>query len=229
MDVKRVKRIITINNTNQSLKNIVRIVSFFLFLGVFLLVIFPFIFRYYIESKYSNLILVENTKVKFDKIVVLGAGYDIVKWRIEKAAKIYKQNPGLIVILSGADIPEEDYYETVFMDELAISYGIDKKDIQIDNSSSRTFETCNHIKSLGNDQTIYLMITQKYHLLRTLFVCREIGVQAFGMQTEDSSKGIVETLRTSDEDNLQSLIREVYALTYAIWDVVYYNLFQKNL
>ena len=228
MDVKRLEKTIIINNNSSYPKLFLKILAGLFFLLAIFAIGFPFLFRYYVENHYSQYIIDDSKDFQVDKIIVLGAGYEIVKSRVEKAAQVYKEHPDTIVVLSGANIPSENYYETTFMKELAIADGIDASQIEVDNNSSRTFDTCLNIKTLNKTEGNYVMITQKYHLLRTLFVCREIGVNAYGVIADEDSKGLVETIRTSDDDTLQSLLRETYALTYSIWDVAVYKLIQKN-
>lgn len=221
MDVERLERTVIIKKENP-LVFFVKIILIVVIIFVGFTIIFPFAFTYYIHQSFTKYVVSDNFK-DFDKIVVLGAGYDVVKYRVEKAAEIYELNPGKKVIMSGADIPTDNYYETEMMKNLAIQFGVSEADIEIDNNSNRTFDTCLDLK---NNNLSYLLISQEYHLYRAIYLCREIGVNSYGIITDSNiSKGFIDSLKTSDENSLYSLLREIYALNYSIFDLVKYRLF----
>lgn len=231
MDVQRLETTITIKNGNWKVK--ILFISA-LFIVTFIL-IFPFVFRDFISNEYIQYVLsldderLQTDTESFKNIVVLGAGYDIVKERIDTAIEVKKSIPDAKLILSGYEIPSENYFEVTFMKSYALENGLIESDLILDPNSSRTFETCLNIKELTKGEDKVLFITSTYHLLRTLFVCRQIGLDAYGViSTNDFSKGIVESIKSNDNESIYSNIRETISLTYSIWDLIYYNLITKN-
>lgn len=118
--------------------------------------------------------------------VVFGAGIhdngtpkDMLKDRLISAAELYRAGKISRILVSG-DNRFVNYNEPDAMAEYLITTEkIPKEIIVADYAGRSTYETCARAKHIfGVDHAI--LVTQKYHLPRAMFLCRVLGVQNEG-------------------------------------------------
>jgi vancomycin permeability regulator SanA len=98
----------------------------------------------------------------------------VLRDRIERGVELYQAGVVDQLIMSGR-APEPKIMRTY-----AVSKGVPKEDILLDDGGIRTYATCyNSSTQLNLDEAIF--ITQTYHLPRTLFLCRAMGIEALGV------------------------------------------------
>lgn len=98
----------------------------------------------------------------------------VLRDRIQRAVELYFAGKISTLVMSG-QAPEP-----AIMREYAVSLGIPPEDILLDNGGLRTYATCyNAATQLGLTEAI--VITQPYHLPRTVFLCRALGIDATGV------------------------------------------------
>lgn len=158
----------------------------YVILGVFILIIFLYLFlvceRYRFNDRiYSD---IKDAK-KFDYIIVFGAGLknsntpsDILADRIKTAVYLYKNNISKKMLMSGDGI-EKSHDEVNVMSQYAQSLGVEKGDIITDESGINTFSTCDRAKNTFNINNA-ILVTQYYHINRALYVCNKIGIDSYG-------------------------------------------------
>lgn len=133
------------------------------------------------ETEYSEL---EN----IDCIVVLGAGVwgdepsPMLKDRLDKAISLYQENVSSKIIMSG-DHGRKNYDEVNIMKRYAIEKGIPSEDIFMDHAGFSTYDSIYRAKEIFKAKKI-VVVTQKYHLYRALYIARSLGVQAYGVMAE---------------------------------------------
>jgi SanA protein len=99
--------------------------------------------------------------------------YDRVLTGVElyKAGKVNK-----LLLSGGNDEPE-------VMRKLAIELGVSATDVALDTFGLRTYDTCIRAKQVFEvDKAI--VVTQDYHLYRTLYLCKNVGVDAIGVDAK---------------------------------------------
>lgn len=107
----------------------------------------------------------------------------VLKDRIETAAALYKSGKVEKLLMSG-DNRFEDYNEPESMRQYALTLGIPDADIVLDFAGRRTYDTCFRAREIfGVDSAV--LITQGFHLARSLFLCKAFGIDAIGVEAEN--------------------------------------------
>jgi SanA protein len=118
--------------------------------------------------------------------LVLGAGlwadgsptpalYD----RVATAVELYKAGKVSKLLMSG-DNRFAWYNEPAAMRRLAMQLGVPDEDIVPDYAGRRTYDSCYRAREIfGVEQAV--IVTQRFHLDRALYLCDAFGVQAVGV------------------------------------------------
>jgi len=122
--------------------------------------------------------------------VVFGAGLrrdgtptPILRDRVETAATLYFSGKVEKILLSG-DNRFEDYNEPEAMRQYALSLGVPGDALALDYAGRRTYDTCYRARAIFGVKSA-LLVTQKFHLPRALFICNALGVKAVGVQANN--------------------------------------------
>ena len=122
--------------------------------------------------------------------VVFGAGLrrdgtptPILRDRVETAADLYFSGKVEKLLMSG-DNRFLEYNEPGSMRDYAISLGVPAEAIVLDYAGRRTYDTCYRAKAIFGVESAVL-VTQKFHLPRALFLCNVLGVQATGVEANN--------------------------------------------
>lgn len=122
--------------------------------------------------------------------VVFGAGLrrdgtptPILRDRVETAAALYFSGKVEKLLMSG-DNRFLEYNEPGSMRDYAISLGVPAEAIVLDYAGRRTYDTCYRAKAIFGVESAVL-VTQKFHLPRALFICNVLGVQATGVEANN--------------------------------------------
>ncbi|MBO7303217.1 MAG: YdcF family protein, partial [Clostridia bacterium] len=126
---------------------------------------------------------------KYDAIVVLGAGLrsdgtpsNMLEDRLKGAIELYKKGIAPKIILSG-DCSGEDYDEVSAMQKYCVDNGVADGDIVRDDNGFSTYETMeNIVNKMGYKRII--VVTQKYHIYRSVYIARRMGAEADGFSTD---------------------------------------------
>ncbi len=97
------------------------------------------------------------------------------------------------------------------MRRFAEARGVAKPDIVMDYAGFSTYESCYRARAIFG-VTRAVLVTQRYHLARALYLCRSLGIDAVGVGTGDW--GIY-----SNELMTLYSFREVPAIMKALWEV----------
>lgn len=159
-----------------------------LILSVILLTIFVYAMGINYYVKYTVMDRIKDTdEIKdVDTIIVLGAKvYDdgrlslMLKDRLDKTIEVYNKLDIKKVIVSG-DSEHKDYDETTKMKEYLINNGIPEEDIIVDIYGLSTYDSIYRLKNVyGINKSI--IITQKYHLYRSIYIANSLGIEAYGI------------------------------------------------
>ncbi|HET9906948.1 MAG TPA: ElyC/SanA/YdcF family protein [Anaerolineales bacterium] len=122
--------------------------------------------------------------------IVFGAGLrrdgtptPILRDRVETAASLYFSGRVEKLLMSG-DNSFLNYNEPESMRQYAISLGVPEDAIAMDYAGRRTYDTCYRAKAVFGMQSA-LLVTQKFHLPRALFLCNALGLKAYGVEANN--------------------------------------------
>lgn len=148
--------------------------------------------------------------------VVFGAGLwrdgsptPVLRDRVATAADLYFTGNVQKLLMSGGR-DGASYDEPGAMRRYAVSLGVPEDAILLDYAGHRSYDTCyraRHIFGLQNA----VLVTQRFHLPRTLFLCRALGLKAAGVEAD-------RRIYRRSSSTFWAL-RELPATITAIWDV----------
>lgn len=97
--------------------------------------------------------------------------------RVLTGVELYKTGKAPKLLLSGGN------KEPAAMRKLALELGVPESDLIVDDLGTRTYESCVRAKTVfGIDRVI--VVTQDYHLARSLFLCENLGIDAVGVDAK---------------------------------------------
>jgi SanA protein len=119
--------------------------------------------------------------------IVFGAGLRrdgtptaILRDRVETAADLYFEGKVEKILMSGDN--RFDYYnEPGSMQQYALSLGVPAEAIALDFAGRRTYDTCYRARAIFGVESA-LLVSQKFHLPRALFLCNALGLEATGVE-----------------------------------------------
>ena len=103
--------------------------------------------------------------------------------RIDAAAKLYKNNKIQYILISG-DNSTAGYSEPVDMKNELLKQGIPDSVIYLDYAGFRTLDSVVRAKEVFG-QRRFLVISQKFHNERAVYIARAMGIEAFGYNAKD--------------------------------------------
>ena len=122
--------------------------------------------------------------------IIFGAGLRrdggptaVLRDRIETGARLYFEGKVEKLLMSG-DNQVVEYNEPKAMYQYALSLGVPEQDIVLDYAGRRTYDTCYRAKSIFGLESA-LLVTQKFHLPRALFLCNVLGVESQGVEANN--------------------------------------------
>ena len=94
---------------------------------------------------------------------------------------LYKKGTTKKIIMSG-DHSREDYDEVKIMKEYAESEGVSSEDIFMDHAGFSSYDSVYRAKEIFGVQNM-IIVTQKYHLYRSLYIAKKLGIEAYGIES----------------------------------------------
>lgn len=133
------------------------------------------------------------TLTDIDCIMVLGCGVyqskptPLLEDRLKRGVAVYQTGASAKILMSG-DHGQKDYDEVNVMKQYALEQGILEDDIFMDHAGFSTYESmCRAREIFGIDKII--IVTQKYHLPRAVYLARQLGMDAYGVASDYRSFG----------------------------------------
>lgn len=106
--------------------------------------------------------------------------------RIEATAELFHNGKIEYIIVSG-DNSTKDYNEPEDMKNALIEKGVPEDKIFLDYAGFRTFDSVIRAKEIFG-QTAFIIISQKFHNQRAIYLARKNGIEAYGYNAEDVVK-----------------------------------------
>lgn len=129
--------------------------------------------------------------------------------RIQAAIDLYKSGKIKYILVSG-DNSSKDYNEPEDMQLTLVKYGIPKERIVMDHAGFRTLDSVVRAKDIFGQNKL-VIISQKFHNERAVFLARKNGMEAFGYNANDVNKYA----------GLKTNLREYLAKTKVYWDLLF--------
>ncbi len=150
----------------------------------------------YVVSETKDRIVTVNALGNFDPdcVLVLGAGVwegnvpsPMLKDRLDKSIEISESGIEKTLLMSG-DHGSVDYDEVNVMKDYAISKGLLSSDIFMDHAGFSTYESLYRAKAVFGVKKL-IIVSQKQHLYRALYIAQALGLDAVGVAAEDIAYG----------------------------------------
>ena len=129
------------------------------------------------------------------------------RYRIEAAARLYKEGKIKFLILSG-NHDSVFYNEPNDMKKALMSLGVPENVMTLDFAGFRTYDSIIRCKEVFN-QSKFTIISQPTHNARALFLANQLGIDAIAFAAQDVSSAY------------KSSLREYFARPKAIFDVYF--------
>ncbi len=144
---------------------------------------------YVVNSTTDRILAVDDTQMlEADCIIVLGAGVQgetlshMLEDRVKTGIAVYETDSAPKIIMSG-DHGREDYDEVNAMKNYAKNEGVPSEDIFMDHAGFSTYESIYRAKYIFGAKKI-VIISQKYHLHRAIFIADYLGLEAYGVDSQ---------------------------------------------
>lgn len=125
--------------------------------------------------------------------VVLGASveHDLVpsptlQQRLSTAIGLYQSHKVSRLLMSGDSTSSPYYDEVSVMRQYVISHGVAASQVDVDGQGLRTYDTCYRLQNVYHFDKVVL-ITQPDHLQRAVYTCRKLGLDADGVETNQTT------------------------------------------
>lgn len=170
---------------------IIKVIIKFIFILLMLTAIAALIcnFMMYMKVKDSIYPADELNFEGADCILVLGAGVredgqpsNMLEDRLKTAVQLYKNGAAPKILMSG-DHGREEYDEVGCMKAYALNCGVPEDDIFLDHAGFSTYESIYRVREIFGAEKI-IVVTQKYHLYRALYIADSFGIDAVGASAD---------------------------------------------
>lgn len=166
-----------------------------------------------IHVKTQSYIWKDASEVPSTKVaMVLGASTlkdgtlsQVLKHRVDTAIELYKKEKVESILMTG-DNSTEDYNEVNPVHIYLLDKGIPDKDIFLDHAGFDTYSSMYRARDIFLADSI-TVVTQSFHLPRSIFIARALGLNAYGMSSDKS------------EYKTRNYVREVFADVKAMLDL----------
>ena len=150
-----------------------------------IIVILPFAANAAMTGVYGKLIDTAPDNEKFDCILILGAKVfsdgsvsAMLADRLDRGIELYFAGVSGKILVSG-DHGTEGYDEVNAMKEYCVQRGVPSEDVFMDHAGFSTYDSVVRAKKVFLCESV-MIVTQKYHLFRALYIASSIGLHAYG-------------------------------------------------
>jgi len=169
----------------------------------------------WVQWRYDRQVLTDVAAApKRPVAIVFGAGIradgglsPMLQDRMDTAIALYKAGKVRKLLVSG-DNRFANYNEPGRMYDYAVRRGVPARDVARDYAGRRTYDTCYRAAAVFG-VTEAVLVTQRFHLPRAIFTCRNLGVDSIGFSAD----------RRAYRSNPYYRLRDAFATMRAWWDV----------
>ncbi len=141
----------------------------------------------------------EAAALDADCILILGSSVygdslgAMVENRVQTGLSLLEAGASDKLLLSG-DHGKENYDEVNAMKQYCVDRGVDPDVVFLDHAGFSTYESMYRAKAIFGVQKL-VIVTQRYHLSRAVYIANALGMDAYGVAATDPSTGILPRLR----------------------------------
>lgn len=156
-----------------------------------------FLVNLYIIKKEDRYIVTADQAKAFDEvdcIMVLGCGVrpdgspsGMLSDRLDQGISLYNSGVSDRLLMSG-DHGKVNYDEVNLMKQVAIDQGVPSENIFMDHAGFSTYESMYRARDIFQVKKI-VIVTQKYHMYRALYVAQAMGMEAYGVPSDPRTYG----------------------------------------
>lgn len=161
---------------------LIKIIVILIFIGILIMLGINEYIKYSVKDK---IITEKDITEDFNVALVLGAGLKngkpspVLKDRLDTALMLYKNNKVSKIIVSG-DHGNKNYDEVNVMKNYLKNEGVLSEDIFMDHAGFSTYDSIYRLREIFNVKKV-IIVTQKYHLYRSLYIAKKLDVDAKGI------------------------------------------------
>ncbi|MEG6523581.1 ElyC/SanA/YdcF family protein [Desulfotomaculum sp. 1211_IL3151] len=150
--------------------------------------------NYHVVSSVKDRIVSEDEAALLDAdcILILGAGVwnnerpsHMLEDRLLQGIKLYRNGASDRLLMSG-DHGRKEYDEVNIMKQFAIDRDIHSEHIFMDHAGFNTYDSLYRAKDIFQAEKI-IVVTQKYHLYRALYIAKKLEIEAYGVASDPRS------------------------------------------
>lgn len=146
---------------------------------------------YVTQSTKERIITAEEAaQQEADCILVLGCAVlsngqpsRMLQDRLDRGIELYEAGAAPKLLMSG-DHGQIQYDEVSAMKQTAMEAGVPSQDVFMDHAGFSTYESLYRAKEIFQAEKV-VIVTQRYHLYRALYIARSLGLEAWGVAAED--------------------------------------------
>ena len=169
-----------------------KIILIILFCLILIGIVSLFCLNAYVKSIGGKYIISQEAAGKLedvDCILVLGCQVrnngtpsDMLADRLKRGIELYNLNCAPKIIMSG-DHGQKEYDEVNTMKKIAVTSGIPSGVVFMDHAGFSTYESIYRAKEIFEADKL-IIVTQKYHLFRALYIAEKLGIEAYGVSSD---------------------------------------------
>ncbi len=168
-------------------KKLYKKLSLIIFAVIFISGVSVFTVNYYVVcSTSSEIYSPQSITENFDCILILGCGIKadgtpskMLEDRLKTGIFLYENGKAEKIIMSG-DHGRKNYDEVNLMKKYAMEKGVPSEDIFMDHAGFSTYESMYRARDIFKARNV-IVVTQKYHLFRSLYIAKSLGLHAIGV------------------------------------------------
>ena len=132
---------------------------------------------------------IKDVKKGVSAIIVPGAGLEsdgtpgvVLKDRLDTAIELFKAGVATRILVSG-DHGDDYHNEALAMKDYVIEKGLPADAVFMDHAGFTTYETMYRARDIFG-VTSCVIVTQEYHMYRSIYIARGLGLDAYGMPSD---------------------------------------------
>lgn len=171
--------------------------------------IIPLVFRYSVQQfMFTSLSDVPQTEVAMvlGASVIHGEPSPVLAERADVAIALYKQKKVSKILVTG-DNGALSHDEVTPVRKYLLDAGIPAQDIFLDHAGFDTYSSMYRARDVFRVHSMAIA-TQDFHLPRSLFIARSLGINAYGVRAQGS------------ENTAYEYLREIPASFKALWNII---------
>ncbi|MEL7564862.1 MAG: ElyC/SanA/YdcF family protein [Dehalobacterium sp.] len=161
----------------------------YLFLFVIVMADMVLFINQYVQQTGLKYIDEAESVPESDAILILGARVYtngnvslMLNDRLTTGYELYKNGKAKKIIVSG-DHGRKDYDEVNTMKSFLMEKGVPEEDIFMDHAGFSTYESIYRARDIFQVKKV-IIASQQYHLMRAVFIARELGLEAYGVVSD---------------------------------------------